>query len=247
MEIFFSEDIDGQFVTLDEEESGHCVRVLRHRRGDVISVIDGLGTMMRCEIVDDSPKGAVARVVETFPDWGAHPYRLDLAVCPTKNADRYEWMVEKACEIGVDSIIPLIGERSERRVVRTDRLRRIALSACKQSLKGRIPTVCEPVSVMDFLQNFEAGTVNSPGGIIAHCLEDDAFPRVSIREALERTCNPQLPVPHLLILIGPEGDFSPEEVRLAMERGFVPVHLGSSRLRTETAAMAAVCAVYFHF
>ena len=129
MEIFYAKESDGKTVFLDQEESAHCVKVLRHRTGDEITVVDGLGTMMRCRLADDSPKGASAEVVETFHDWGGHPYLLTMAVCPTKNNDRFEWFVEKATEVGVDKIVPVIGERSERRVFKPERSRKIALSA----------------------------------------------------------------------------------------------------------------------
>ena len=155
MELFYAYEADGRFCRLDADESGHCCRVLRHRAGDEIHVIDGLGTMYRCRLVDDSPKGAEAEVLEAFPGWGGHPYRLTVACCPTKNNDRFEWFVEKATEVGVDRIVPTIGERSERKVYKTDRAARIALSATKQSLKARIPEIVEPVSVKDFIGHFE--------------------------------------------------------------------------------------------
>ena len=134
MELFYAYEADGRSCrldALDADESGHCVRVLRHRAGDEIHVIDGLGTMYRCRLTDDSPKGAEAEVLEAFPGWGGHPYRLTVACCPTKNNDRFEWFVEKATEVGVDRIVPTIGERSERKVYKTDRALRIALSATK--------------------------------------------------------------------------------------------------------------------
>ena len=152
MEIFYAHEISAREVFLDTDESAHCVRVLRHRTGDEISVVDGLGTMMRCRVTDDSPKGVSAEILESFPGWGGHPYSLTMAVCPTKNNDRFEWFVEKATELGVDRIVPLIGERSERKVYKTDRAARIALSATKQSLKARIPEVEDPMSVKEFLK-----------------------------------------------------------------------------------------------
>ena len=142
MELFYAYEADGRFCRLDADESGHCCRVLRHRAGDEIHVIDGLGSMFRCRLVDDNPKGAEAEVLEAFPGWGGHPYRLTVACCPTKNNDRFEWFVEKATEIGVDRIVPTIGERSERKVYKTDRALRIALSATKQSLKSRSFRAC---------------------------------------------------------------------------------------------------------
>ncbi|MBP5398303.1 MAG: 16S rRNA (uracil(1498)-N(3))-methyltransferase [Bacteroidales bacterium] len=239
MELFYSYDSDGRFCRLDADESGHCVRVLRHRAGDEIHVIDGQGTMFRCRLMDDNPKGAEAEVLEAFPGWGGHPYRLTVACCPTKNNDRFEWFVEKATEVGVDRIVPVIGERSERKVYKTDRALRIALSATKQSLKSRIPEIAEPVSVKDFI--LSEGGVGKSLKLIAYCFEGDTK-RISIQEALQAYDGKDV-----VVLIGPEGDFSPEEARLAVEHGYVPVHLGASRLRTETAAVLAATAVYLAF
>ena len=247
MEIFYAHDADGRFCRLDADESGHCCRVLRHRVGDEVHVIDGFGTMYRCRLVDDNPKGAEAEVLEAFPGWGGHPYRLTVACCPTKNNDRFEWFVEKATEVGVDRIVPLIGDRSERKVYKTDRALRIALSATKQSLKSRIPQIDEPLSVKDFLRQDEPASPCHSGldpeslKLIAYCFEGDTK-RISIQEAL-RAYDGQ----DVTVLIGPEGDFSPEEARLAVEKGYIPVHLGSSRLRTETAAVVAATAVYLSF
>ena len=232
MEVFFSDDICDGRVRLDAEESGHCVRVLRHRPGDEISVIDGRGTLYRCALEIADAKGAEARVIEAQPGFGAHPYHLTMAVCPTKNIDRFEWFVEKATEIGVDVIAPVIGERSERRVLKTDRLRRLTLSAAKQSLKAAIPTVAEPQSVRDFILAAPADALK----LICYCFDD--VERKQIQQLL--------PAREICILIGPEGDFSPEEAALARERGWVPVSLGDSRLRTETAAVVAATAVYLY-
>ena len=236
MELFYAYEADGRSCRLDADESGHCVRVLRHRAGDEIHVIDGLGTMFRCRLTDDNPKGAEAEVLEAFPGWGGHPYRLTVACCPTKINGRLEWFVEKATEVGVDCIVPVIGDRSERKVYKTDRALRIALSATKQSLKSRIPEIAEPVSVKDFIRR----SGNSLK-LIAYCFEGDTR-RISIQEALRGFDGTDITV-----LIGPEGDFSPEEARLAVEQGYIPVHLGASRLRTETAAVLTATAVYLAF
>ena len=268
MELFYAYEVSGGMCLLDAEESGHCVRVLRHRAGDEIDVIDGLGTLYHCTLLDDSPKGARAQVLSTVPEFGAHPYHLTLGWCPTKNNDRFEWFVEKATELGVDNIVPLIGERSERRVYKTERSRRIALSAAKQSLKARIPVVWEPMSIRSFVADApqddkgrchpaaacQSGDTCQPETIchserseeslrlIAYCFEDESAPRISIREALAGFKGDAV-----TILIGPEGDFSPEEAQLALSQGYIPVHLGASRLRTETAAVTAVAAVYFRY
>ena len=239
MELFYAYDSDGRLCRLDSDESGHCVRVLRHRVGDEIHVIDGCGTMFRCRLTDDNPKSAEAEVLEAFPGWGGHPYRLTVACCPTKNNDRFEWFVEKATEVGVDRIVPVIGERSERKVYKTDRAYRIALSATKQSLKARIPEIADPVSVKDFICHSEPEEqVKESLKLIAYCFEGDTR-RISIQEALAAST-----AADITIFIGPEGDFSPEEARLAIEHGYIPVHLGASRLRTETAAVVAATAVY---
>lgn len=240
MELFYAYEVSGRSCRLDAEESSHCVRVLRHRAGDEVDVIDGQGTLYHCRLTQDSPKGAEAEILSQQADWGSHPYRLTLGCCPTKNNDRFEWFVEKATELGVDRIVPLIGEHSERKVYKTERALRIALSATKQSLKARIPEIAEPLSVKDFLCHSERSEESLQ--LIAYCFEDATHLRQSIRQILEASS-----ARDITILIGPEGDFSPEEAQLAIGRGYVPVHLGASRLRTETAAVTAVEAVYLHF
>ena len=311
MELFFSRDFDGSVCRLDADESAHCVKVLRHREGDDIHVIDGEGTLYTCRILSASPKEVEAQVTGVERDWGAHPYRLRMAVCPTKNADRYEWFAEKATELGLDVITPVIGDHSERRVFKTDRLKRILLSASKQSLKGAVPQVDEPLPLRDLIRSYApvlpsqpesalphktsccagpppsvelgspplimprvaqfSGTGHAPGfaeegpvlKLICCCYEGEEK-RVAIGEALREFEEPVYEpgkgwhygeekaleadrIPEIVILIGPEGDFSREEVELAIGCGFRPVHLGPSRLRTETAALAAVAAVYFHY
>ena len=242
MELFYSRDIEGGLCRLDQDESGHCVKVLRHRAGDEISVIDGCGTLYRCRITSDSHKGVEAMVLSCEEGWGSHPYSLHMAVCPTKNNDRYEWFAEKACEIGLDEISPVIGEHSERRIFKTARIEKILVSAAKQSLKGAVPVVHEPVSVRDFIES--SGSPGQDGDdilkLIAYCFEDENVPRRSIKEVLAGYKGRDI-----VILIGPEGDFSRAEAELALANGFIPVHLGDSRLRTETAALTAVSAVYF--
>ena len=242
MELFYSNDIDTSSCRLDAEESAHCVRVLRHRVGDTIHVIDGEGTLLTCRLTDDNPRGAEAAIIEKQADWGAHPYRLTIGCCPTKNNDRFEWFVEKATEVGVDRIVPLFGERSERKVYKPERAQRIALSATKQSLKARIPEIAEPVSVKEFIARETPAQAGGDVKLIAYCFEDAEHPRTSIREALSSFRGTDVTV-----LIGPEGDFSPEEAALALQNGYIPVHLGPSRLRTETAAVTAAVAVYLAF
>lgn len=240
MELFYSNDIAGGVCRLDKDESGHCIKVLRHRYGDEISVIDGTGILYRCRISSDSPKGVEAMVISHEEGWGGHPYILQMAVCPTKNNDRYEWFAEKGCEIGVDSIHPIIGEHSERRVFKTARLEKILVSAAKQSLKASVPEVSEPVSVKEFISSMKDDADKLK--MIAYCFEDENIPRRSIKEVLEKFDGNEI-----VVMIGPEGDFSKSEADAALKAGFIPVHLGTSRLRTETAAVTAVEAVYFRY
>lgn len=190
-------------------------------------------------------------VLSSEEGWGSHPYHLHMAVCPTKNNDRYEWFAEKACEIGLDEISPVIGEHSERRVFKTARIEKILTSAAKQSLKAAVPVVHEPLSVKEFIleqgkrscagaqDDRQAGPGN-PLLLIAYCFEEENVPRRSIKKVLEEYEGKEI-----VVLIGPEGDFSKAEAELALANGFIPVHLGTSRLRTETAALTAVSAAYF--
>ena len=180
-------------------------------------------------------------VLDKTENWGSHPYNLHMAVCPTKNNDRYEWFAEKACEIGLDEVSPVIGEHSERRVFKTARIEKILVSAAKQSLKGAVPVVNEPVPVKEFIRDCSSASESSLK-LIAYCFEDETVPRRSIKEVLQ-TYEGQ----DIVVLIGPEGDFSHEEAELAIANGFIPVHLGDSRLRTETAALTAVAAAYFRY
>lgn len=237
MEIFYSGNISGQQVVLGREESQHLVRVLRHREGDEINVMDGRGTMYVCRLTKASPEESRAVILSTQKSWGSHPYHLTMAVCPTKNNDRFEWFAEKAAELGVDEIVPVIGERSERKVFKTERLRKILLSASKQSLKAAVPEVSEPVTVSEFI----ASSPDDALKLIAYCFEGES-PRISMKEALESGTNDRI-----IVMIGPEGDFSPAEALLAVKAGFVPIHLGPSRLRTETAAITAVELTYFRY
>ena len=243
MELFYSRDIEGGICRLDQDESGHCVKVLRHRAGDEISVIDGCGTLYKCRITSDSHKGVEAMVLSREENWGGHGYNLHLAVCPTKNNDRYEWFAEKACEMGFDELSPVIGDHSERRVLKTARVEKILVSAAKQSLKAAVPVVNEPISVKEFISGFQnAASDSTPLKLIAYCFDDERVPRRSIKEVLDGFDGSEL-----IVMIGPEGDFSKAEAELALAKGFIPVHLGASRLRTETAALTAASASYFRY
>ena len=240
MELFYSRDISTGGTLLDAEESNHCVRVLRHRNGEVIHVVDGVGCLYRCEIVDANPKALQFKILERQEGYGSHPYHLQMAVAPPKNIDRFEWFAEKATEIGVDVITPLFGEYSERKVFKPERVERILVSAAKQSHKGAIPVLEPAVRVTDFLT---AHASDDALRCICYC-DETASLGVEKRPltAVLRDASPNRPV---ILMIGPEGDFSRAEIAQAVATGWQPVSLGSSRLRIETAAIAATAAVYF--
>lgn len=244
MELFYSDNvIDRESLVLGEEEARHCVTVLRHRPGDVINVTDGAGTMYEAEILSSDSRKVTARITCAHHSWHSHPYRLTMAVCPTKNNERFEWFVEKSVEIGVDRIVPVIGDRSERKVYKTDRARKIALSAAKQSLKAVLPEIGDPVSVRDFISSSDSAIK-----LIACCFENEGQPRRSLESALADFDGAHCgTVPDIAVLIGPEGDFSRDEAAMAIEKGFIPLHLGESRLRTETAALVSVAEIYGHY
>ncbi|TND08463.1 MAG: hypothetical protein FD123_2259 [Bacteroidetes bacterium] len=229
MHLFYVPGITGETCTLSEEESKHAVRVLRLANGDAVQVIDGKGGFFNAVVSDNHPKRCVLALSGKIPA-GKHPYNLHLAIGPTKNIDRMEWLVEKATEIGIDSISPVDCRYSERTVIKKERLEKIAVSAMKQSLKAWLPQVEEICPFHDFI----AAHQNSGGQkFIAHCHDT---PKENLQDVYIKGSD-------VLILIGPEGDFSEDEVALAVRAGFVPVSLGRSRLRTETAGLVAVMTV----
>ena len=232
MQLFYCKDITpNAFCTLDAEESRHAVRVLRLREGDELNVTDGRGNLYCCQIVEANDKACVVEASELLSAFHFPLSTLHLAVAPTKNPSRMEWLVEKAVEIGVGEITLLNCDHSERSFLKTDRLEKLAISAMKQSLHTVLPEIHPAVSLRDLLSTFRFPL--STQKFIAHCEADK--PRTPLASALK-------PSQNAVVLIGPEGDFSEEEIALALECGFQPVSLGPSRLRTETAALYAVTA-----
>ena len=215
---------------LPDDEATHAIRVLRLREGDEIFLIDGVGNFHRAEVTLVSSKHCAYQVLETIPQTSVWRGHIHLAMAPTKMMDRVEWMAEKATEIGFDELSFLDCRFSERRVVKTDRVERIVVAAVKQSRKAWMPVVNEMMPFERFVRTPREGAK-----FIAHCYEEiernDLFNTLMAME----DDNPQV-----TILVGPEGDFSVDEVRLAMDNGYVPVSLGECRLRTETAALSAV-------
>lgn len=222
---FFAPDIEST-LTLPESDSQHCVKVLRKNPGDVIDVIDGKGHRFKCRLLDANHRHASVEIIERedVPQFWSN--RICMAIAPTKHLDRMEWLTEKLTEIGVDTITPLLCRWSERKDIKTIRLEKIAVSAMKQSLKATCPLI-EPLTPF---KRFIEAYAHFPQKFIAHC--DDGIPRKLLSHEYVAGSD-------TVIAIGPEGDFSPEEIRLAIDSGFVPVSLGEARLRTETAALVA--------
>lgn len=227
MHLFYTPDINPSdtIYVLSEEESKHSVRVLRLQPQDNIQLIDGKGNYFEAEITDAHPKRTQLRVLSVQSEYGKRNHYLHMAVAPTKNIERLEWFLEKATEIGIDEISLLICQRSERREAKTDRLNKIITSAIKQSVKAYHPQLNEPLLFSKFISRPFEGQK-----FIAHCLPGED------KLTLQQQANPHN---RYLILIGPEGDFTEAEINEALQNGYKPITLGNSRLRTETAALAA--------
>lgn len=232
MQLFFAADFTPPRYTLSEEESKHAVRVLRLGEGDTLHLTDGRGNLYTCRITEANAKRCSVEVVSTREAFEKRPYRLTMAVAPTKNIDRFEWFLEKATEVGVERFIPLETEHSERRVFKAERSEKVIVSAMKQSIKAFKPQLAPLTTFNELLDMPFEGRK-----LIAHC--DEAV-RAEGKQYLASTLKKG---ERALILIGPEGDFSKEEVARAVERGFEEITLGTQRLRTETAAVVAVTMV----
>ena len=230
MHRFFAPDIADTLV-LPEQESQHAVRVLRLVEGDEIEVVDGRGGLYNCRITLAHTKRCGVEIVSSTSVPNHWQGRITVAIAPTKNLDRMEWLAEKATEMGIDRIIPLLCRHSERKELKTERLAKILVSAMKQSLKATLPRLDEMTPIRQVL----AGTSLPHQRFIAYC--DEATERRQFEHCYR-------PDEDVIIMIGPEGDFSPEEVEMAVAKGFVPVTFGESRLRTETAALYAIAACH---
>jgi 16S rRNA (uracil1498-N3)-methyltransferase len=231
MQIFYSPGISGESWTLDEKESRHCIRVLRMRKDTPVRMIDGRGNMYEGAISDPDPVKCEITIKKVINGFEKRNYNLHIAISPLKNPERFEWFVEKSVEIGIDEITPLICRNTEKKSIKTERIKNIIISAMKQSLKAKLTILNEPVPFNEFFLTKEV-----PSKMIAHCSPADN--KKSIADVYKKGTD-------ALIIIGPEGDFSEDEIRLALDKSFIPVHLGSSRLRTETAGIAACHSVYF--
>ncbi len=227
MQLFFTNQIDGGFAHFTEEEARHCLQVLRKKEGAPLQFVDGKGTFYEGIISETGKRHIIAKIIGQRPEFEEPQPRLHIAVAPTKNMDRYEWFLEKATEIGISQLTPLHCEHSERNRIRPDRMEKILLSAMKQSIRATLPTFNELTDFEAFIKKI------APSGdgqrFIAHCRQPN----------LPHLFNNCMPDKDVTILIGPEGDFSEGEIKLAETNGFQSISLGKSRLRTETAALAA--------
>ena len=223
MQLFYAPDINNEtneFV-FDKEESKHIVKVLRKLEGSILQITNGKGFLFICVVILASEKKCVVKINESqFTE--ARNFRIHMVVAPTKMNDRYEWFLEKAAEIGVDEITPIICDHSERKIIKTERFDKILISAMKQSNQMYLPVLNEPIKLTDFLSKEISGQ-----NFIAHCEETD---KVELKDRIEKQ-------QHYTLLIGPEGDFSTNEINKALASGYLPVALGNTRLRTETAAI----------
>ncbi|MCF6131921.1 16S rRNA (uracil(1498)-N(3))-methyltransferase [Flavobacterium wongokense] len=231
MQLFYNPTINETLTSFvfDKDESKHIIKVLRKKEGDTLHVTNGLGFLFATEITIASDNKCTVRIV-SFEKEEAPKFHLHLAVAPTKMNERYEWFLEKATEIGIQEITPIICEHSERKIIKTDRFQKILESAMKQSLHYYLPKLNEPIAYKDFIKTSKTGQL-----FIAHCEETS---KKSLKTELKTNQD-------VTILIGPEGDFSVKEIELAIANNFIPVSLGTTRLRTETAAIVACHSVVF--
>ncbi|HCN83177.1 MAG TPA: 16S rRNA (uracil(1498)-N(3))-methyltransferase [Sphingobacteriaceae bacterium] len=231
MHLFYTPDLNHQTeYTLSTEESKHCIKVLRLGADDIVYLIDGRGNFCTGKIINPNPRATLIKIIEQQAEFGKRNHYLHIAIAPTKNIERLEWFMEKATEIGIDEITPLICDRSERKEVKTERLNKVIVSAVKQSVKAYHPKLNEAEKFKTFISRKRSGQK-----FIAHCMDGE---KSALKDRMDLRSE-------YIILIGPEGDFSPEELKMALTEGFFPVSLGVSRLRTETAALEACFEINF--
>ncbi|MDG1285100.1 MAG: 16S rRNA (uracil(1498)-N(3))-methyltransferase [Flavobacteriaceae bacterium] len=225
MQLFYNSELDTSIKTFNfsKDESRHIVKVLRKSTGDLLMITNGKGWIFEAEVIIPNHNKCVVSILKsTFET--PRPYTIHLAVAPTKMNDRYEWFIEKATEIGVDIITPIICQNSERKIIKTERFEKILQSAMKQSLHCYLPSLAPAIRFSEFIKMPQEGAT-----FIAHCEDGE---KLKFKDQIEAKKS-------ITILIGPEGDFSPKEIELALKHQYIPVSLGASRLRTETAGIVA--------
>lgn len=226
MQLFYITNISGDFAHFDEIEARHCVQVLRKKVGDIVHFVDGQGGFYKGEIDETGKKKCVVKILEHQADFAKRNFYLHIAIAPTKNIARLEWFLEKATEIGIDEITPILCDHSERTKIRHDRLEKVLVAAMKQSLKAKLPKLNNLQKLEVFFQNMEKENRQL---FIAHCEDGE---KSELQHNYQKGNN-------VVVLIGPEGDFSNREINMAFEHDFSSITLGESRLRTETAGIVA--------
>ncbi len=227
MQLFYNPDINSSITefVFNKEESRHIVRVLRKKEGDILYITNGKGFLFKVQIINANDKKCLAQITsfeEKDKNWN---YHLHIAIAPTKMNDRFEWFLEKATEIGIDEITPIICDNSERKVIKSERMQKVLVSAVKQSLKYQVPKFNQPIKFSDFIKKDLKGIK-----LIAHCENSE---KSTLKNLIKNIQN-------ITVLIGPEGDFSFKEIDIALQHQYIPLSLGKSRLRTETAGIV-VC------
>jgi 16S rRNA (uracil1498-N3)-methyltransferase len=222
MQLFFNPNCES-FNFLDENDSKHCIKVLRKKKSDIIHIVDGVGGLFECSILVDDPKKCQFTIISKISEYCKPTKKIHVAIAPTKNTDRIEWFVEKAVEIGVSEISFIICANSERKHHKNDRIQKIAISAMKQALKAYVPKINEPKTLAEFVKYN-----TSQNKLVAHLSENSVPIIQNVSDS------------DICILIGPEGDFSKQELELLKNNQYIQVSMGNSRLRTETAGVVAV-------
>jgi 16S rRNA (uracil1498-N3)-methyltransferase len=230
MHIFYTPDVNSDTYILNEEESKHCIRVLRFQKGSVLNLVDGKGGFYDAIVDEPHPKRTKINILRVQNNYGLRNYYLHIAIAPIKNIERLEWFLEKATEIGIDEITPVICERSERRELKNERLTKVITTAVKQSIKAFHPKLNDPQSFTDLILK-----TKHTNRFIAHCVESEKF---FIKDQFK-------PNSDYIVMIGPEGDFTSAEINSALSHKFIPISLGDSRLRTETAGLEACFEINF--
>ena len=225
MQLFYTPDINSDEYNLSKEESKHCIQVLRKKIGDLIYLVDGKGGFYKARLIGDNPKSCHLKIEKVERNYGKNDLHIHIAIAPTKMNERFEWFLEKCTEIGINEITPILCEHSERKVLKLERMNKILVAAMKQSKQAYLPKLNAAVSFDSFVSN---NTIEER--YIAHCVENDK--KKQLKEIIKKGAD-------TLVLIGPEGDFSPKEIDHALKYGFSAVSLGNNRLRTETAAIVS--------
>ena len=223
MQLFYTPDINSHDYILSKDESRHCIQVLRKKIGDIIYLVDGKGGFYKARLIGDNPKSCHLKIDKLVRNYGKNDLHIHIAIAPTKMNERFEWFLEKSTEIGINEITPILCEHSERKVLKYERMNKILIAAMKQSKQAYLPKLNAAISFNSFVSN---NTMEER--YIAHCAENDE--KKQLKEVIKKGAD-------TLVLIGPEGDFSPKEIDHALKNGFSAVSLANNRLRTETAAI----------